>query len=68
MEAFYIKADSRNLPKLDLEDIFEYAISNADILKTKFRHCKIARLLYSEHNVEHYFKFTILNYLYIIGL
>ena len=38
METFYIRADSRNLPKLDLEDIVEYAISNAYILKTKFRH------------------------------
>ena len=46
MEAFYIKADSSNLPKLDLEDIFEYAISNADILKTEFMHWKIAMSLY----------------------
>ena len=48
MEAFYIKADSRNLPTLELEDIFECAISNADILTTEFRHWKIARLLYIE--------------------
>ena len=48
MEAFYIKADIINLPKLDLEDIFEYAISNEDILKMEFRHCKMAMLLYIE--------------------
>ena len=47
MEAFY-KSDSRNLPILELEDIFEYAMSNVDILKTEFRHWKIARLLYIE--------------------
>ena len=46
LEAFYIKADSRNQPKLDLEDIFEY--SNVDILKTEFRQWKIARLVYIE--------------------
>ena len=45
MEVFYIKADCRNLPKLELEDIFEYDIRNADILKTEIRHWKIARLL-----------------------
>ena len=42
---FYIKADSRSQPKLDLQNIFEYAIRNADILKTEFRHWKIGRLL-----------------------
>ena len=48
MESFDIKSDGRNLPTLYLEDIFEYAISNADILKTEFSHWKIARLLYIE--------------------
>ena len=37
MEAFYIKADCRNLTTLELEDIFEYAISNADILKNRIQ-------------------------------
>ena len=37
MDAFYIKEESRNLPTLDLEDIFEYAISNADILKKRMQ-------------------------------
>ena len=48
MEVFYIKSDIRNLQTLELEDIFEYAMSNVDILKTEFRNWKIARLLYIE--------------------